>query len=112
MSRAVFSFAVVALVLAPAAVRSDDTPKAEATRKVLKSTRLTVDFDDARLEEIMEELKEKAPGFKFMLDSKGGVSRNSKLTYKAKDQPVEEILNGLCKKGGDLGWYVISVKNK
>jgi hypothetical protein len=111
MSRAVFGFAVAALILAPLGARSEDTPKAEATRKVLKSTKLTVDFDDARLEEIMEELKEKVPGFKFMLDSKGGVSRNSKLTYKAKDQTVEEILTGVCKKGGDLGWYVISVKN-
>src|SRR5262245_43933686 len=109
MIRLALSFAMAALVVVPANVRAEDTPKAEAMRKILKTTKLTVEFDDMRLEEIMEELKEKVAGFKFLLDSKGGVSRNSKLTYKAKDQTVEEVLNGLCTKGGDLGWYVISV---
>jgi hypothetical protein len=110
MKRLVWCFAL-AVLFVPANLRADeDTPKAAATRKVIKTMKISVELDDTRLEEIMEELKEKVPGFKFMLDSKGGVSRNTKFTYKAKDQTIEEILNGLFAKN-DLGYYVISVKN-
>jgi hypothetical protein len=107
--RLVLTCTLVALVT-PAALLAADTPKAAATRKLIKETKIDVDFDDARLEEIFDELKEKAPGFKYIFDSKGGVSRNSKLTYKAKGKTVEEVLNDLCTKGGDLGWFVVSVE--
>jgi len=111
MSRLILSFAMAVLMIVPAAARAEDTPKAAKTRKLLHETKIDVDFNEDQIKDIVEELKEKVPGLKIMLDSKGGVSQNSKLTYKAKGQTAEEVLNGLCKKGGDLGWYIISVKN-
>ncbi len=103
MRRLILSCTLMVLFVAPA-VRADDSPKAAITRKVLKSKKMTVDFDDARLEEIIEELKEKT-GLKFILDAKGGVSRNSKLTYKAKDKTLEEVLAALFAKN-DLGYFI------
>src|SRR5262245_16663688 len=109
MKRLMCCFAMAALFI-PASVKADDdTPKAAAMRKGLKE-KVAVECENTRLEEIMEEIKEKVPGFKFMLDTKGGVSRNQQLTYKAKDQTIEEILAGLFAKN-DLGYFVISVKN-
>jgi hypothetical protein len=105
------SVALIALLAAPTGVRAadEDSPKAAATRKLLKK-KIDVDFDDIRLEEVVDEIKEKVPGLKFILDSKGGVSRNSKLTFKGKGKTVEEVLDGLFKKT-DLGYFVISKKN-
>ncbi len=104
MKRLVLSCMTIALCLAPASLRAEDTPKAAATRKVLKTKKISVDFSDTRLEEVVDELKEKT-GLKFILDSKGGVSRNSKYTYKGNDKTLEEVLNGLFEKS-DLGYYV------
>src|SRR4051812_2030247 len=92
--RLVLSCTLIALFAAPLAVRADDTPKAASTRKVLTTKKISVDFSETRIEEIVDELKEKT-GLKFILDSKGGVSRNSKLTYKGSDQTLEEVLKGL-----------------
>lgn len=110
MSRLVLGITMAALCLAPRGLRADDTPKAASARKVLKTTKLTVDYKDERIQDIMDDLKEKAPGFKFMLDSKGGVSQNTKLSFSGKDKTVEEILNGIFTKT-DFGYYIISVKN-
>ncbi|HTU89047.1 MAG TPA: hypothetical protein VMF69_03020, partial [Gemmataceae bacterium] len=38
---------------------------------------------------------------------KGGVSNNTKFTYKAEDKPLEEVLDEMFKKN-DLGYIVIS----
>ena len=76
----------------------------------LKAKKITVDFKDALLRDVVDELKDMVTGLKVLLDSKGGVSANSKVTYKGKDVTVAEALNGLCDNGGDLGWYVISKK--
>src|SRR4051794_12439580 len=86
----------------------DDTPAAAKTRKLLK-TKISVDFKDTRLEDAMTEIKEEVKGFRFLLDAKGGVSRNQTLTYKAKDKTVEDILDEMLKKP-DLGYIVISKK--
>jgi hypothetical protein len=86
--------------------KPDDTPKAAATRKLLKQ-KISVEITDSRLEEAMDELKEQVKGLKIILDSKGGVSRNQKVSYTGKDQTVEEVLDGLLKKNG-LGYIVIS----
>jgi hypothetical protein len=86
----------------------DDSPLAAKTRKLLK-TKITVEFKDTRLEDVMEEIKDQVKGFKYLLDAKGGVSRNSTLTYKAKDKPVEVVLDELFKKP-ELGYIIISKK--
>ncbi len=103
---------LAALVLAAhtAEVRADDedTPAAAKTRKLLKK-KISVEFKDTRLEDAMNEIKEEVKGFKFLLDAKGGVSRNQTVTYTAKDKTVEVILDELLKKP-DLGYIIISKK--
>jgi hypothetical protein len=42
------------------------------------------------------------------VDFKGGVSGNLTVTYKADKKTLEEVLNGLCKKKGGLGYYIVS----
>ena len=86
----------------------DDTPAAAKTRKLLKM-KISVDFKDTRLEDAMDEIKTEVKGFKFLLDAKGGVSRNQTITYSAKDKTVEAILDEMLKKP-DLGYIVISKK--
>ena len=86
----------------------DDTPAAAKTRKLLKM-KISVDFKDTRLEDAMDEIKTEVKGFKFLLDAKGGVSRNQTITYSAKDKTVEAILDEMLKKP-DLGYIIISKK--
>jgi hypothetical protein len=88
--------------------KPEDSVLAAKTRKLLK-TKIEVDFKDTRLEDAMEEIKEQVKGFKFLLDTKGGVSRNQTLTYKAKGKTVEEVLDEMLKKP-ELGYIVISKK--
>ena len=104
------TLAALVLAAASADVRGadDDTPAAAKTRKLLKK-KISVDFKDTRIEDAMNEIKDEVKGFKFLLDAKGGVSRNSTLTYKAKDKSVEDILDEMLKKP-DLGYIIISKK--
>jgi hypothetical protein len=88
--------------------KEDDTPKAAKVRKLLKK-KITVSFKDTRLIEVVEEIQDMVKGLRFRLDTKGGVSQNRPLSYKGKDQTVEQVLDGLFKKAG-LGYYVISKK--
>src|SRR5262245_45179324 len=105
MSRLMLSFAMATLMMVPVTGRAEDTPKAAKARKLLKDKKIDVDWNEDSLDVIKDDLKDKVPGLIVHLDGKGGVSRNSKLTYKAKGQTVEEVLTGICKKGGDLGWF-------
>jgi len=89
--------------------KSDDTPAAAKTRKLLK-TKVTIEFKETRLEDAMTELKDEVKGLKILLDTKGGVSRNQAVTGKFKDVTVEELLDKLFAKNG-LGYIVISKKN-
>ena len=104
MKRLLLSCTLIALFIAPVAVRADDSPKAAATRKILKSKKISVEFSKTRLEEIVDELKEKT-GLKFLVNTTGGVSLNSKLSYKGNDQTLEEIFRGLFAKT-DLGYFI------
>ncbi len=89
---------------------SDDTPKAAAARKLLK-TKVTVNFKETRLEDVIDEIKEDhVKGISIRLDTKGGVSRNQTITYKCADIPLEQALDEMFKKNG-LGYVVISQKN-
>src|SRR5262245_47933903 len=99
--------AIVAVVgLADVRAADKDTAKAAATRKKLKQ-KVSVNWKDARLADIIDDIKEMVPGVSVRLDNKGGVSNNRKLTYTAKDRPLEDVLNEMFAKEG-LGWYVIS----
>lgn len=86
-----------------------DTAKAAATRKKLKQ-KVTVNFKETLFRDVVDEIKDQVSGIGIRLDNKGGVSNNKKLTYSAKDKPLEEVLNEMLGKEG-LGWYVISKQN-
>lgn len=92
------------------AAEEKDTPAAAATRKLLK-TKVSVEYKDTKLSEIAEDIEEQIKDktkkkLTVLLDTKGGVSRNTKLTYKADDKPLDEILDAMFKKN-DLGYIVI-----
>jgi hypothetical protein len=88
--------------------KPEDSALAAKTRKLLK-TKIEVEFKDTRLEDAMEEIKEQVKGLKYLLDTKGGVSRNQTLTYKAKGKTVEEVFDEMFKKP-ELGYIIISKK--
>ena len=63
-----------------------------------------MDYKDTRLEDVVEDIKDQFNDKKMklfiFLDTKGGVSRNRTLTYKAKDEPLEKIFDDMFKKLG------------
>lgn len=115
MLRIVFAFALLlgllTVLLLPTGVEAQessakDTPKAAVMRKVLK-TKISVAFKDTRLEDALEEIKDQAKGFGYLMDTKGGVSRNQYVNFKGKDVTIEEVFEGMFAKTG-LGYIVIS----
>jgi FimV-like protein len=105
-------FLVIPLVLAllsQAVVAADkDEPKKVAdTRKKLEE-KISVKWKETPLRNVMEDLFEDETRGKIPWKSdRNAVVLNTKITYEAKDKPVSEVLNDLCKKY-DLGWYVIT----
>jgi hypothetical protein len=111
LTASVFAACLTALVNLYAADKDDDTPKAAKTRLALK-TKVSVDYKDTTLRDIVDDIKdqvqEKAKAkLSVLIDNKGGVSNNTKFTYKADDEPLEEVLDEMFKKN-DLGYIVIS----
>jgi hypothetical protein len=104
---------LAASVSLSAADQAEDTPKAAAARKLLK-TKISVEYKDTILREIIDDIKEQVKdktkkSLGIRLDNKGGVSNNTKFTYKADDKTVEEILDEMFKKN-DMGYVIISQK--
>ncbi len=85
-----------------------DSPLVAKTRKKLE-TKLSVNFNDEKLKDVVKELEEGAE-VKFHLDTKGGVSGNMSFTYKAEEKPLKEILNDMFK-GKGLGYVVHRKQN-
>jgi hypothetical protein len=81
-----------------------DSPKAAETRKRLQE-KISVDFSDTRLEDAMDELKDKVKGLGITYAS--GLSRNVLIKFKADDMTLEQVLDGMFKKNG-LGYIVVS----
>jgi hypothetical protein len=90
--------------MVPAWAAGKDSPLVTATRKKLE-TRVTVDFKDTRLEEVVEELKRQVEDLSVWLDAAGGVSRNQPFTYKATNKPLAQALDEMFKKT-DLGYVI------
>jgi len=91
-----------------------DTKKAAETRKLLK-TKVKVEYKDTPLKEIIEDLQDQVKdatkkSLGVRVDTKNGVSQNTKFTYKADDKPLEEVLDEMFKKN-DMGYYVISQRS-
>jgi hypothetical protein len=95
--------------------KPEDTPAA-TTRKLLE-TKISVDFKDARLEDVTQDIADKIKDaasvkeFKTKIDTVSGATNNMKITYTGKDQTLTEILEGIGKKF-DLGYVVVSGKYK
>jgi len=86
---------------------AQESTAAKTTRKKLQQ-KITVEFKDEGTKAVIDQVAgemDKAP--KFRIDNASGVSNNTKITYKAKDKTVEQILNEICDKL-DCGWYVVS----
>jgi len=108
--RSILAIAVICtLGLVSVRAADDDTPAAKATFKLLEK-KITFKTKDTRLEDAIEELKEKVPGLKVRLDSKGGVSRNQQVSVDVKDATLAEVLDKMFMKNG-LGYIVITKKN-
>lgn len=106
-------FAVGLLNLASigSAAEEKDSAKAAATRKLLK-TKVSVDYKDTILSDVIDDIKDQIKEktkktLAILKDSKGGVSNNTKFTYKAEDKPLEEVLDEMFKKN-ELGYIVIT----
>jgi type II secretory pathway component GspD/PulD (secretin) len=86
----------------------DDTPAAKKTRELL-AQKVTCDYKDTPLREVVDDLKDQIKGLHVQIDSKGGVSANTTITYTGKDVPLTDALDAMFKKNG-LGFLVISKK--
>ena len=96
---------LLALFANPGAAQ--DSQAAKTTRQKLKQ-KISVEFKDIRTADVFNDIfneMDKAP--KFKINNASGISNNTKLTYKAKDKSVEEVLNEVCDKL-EIGWIVIS----
>ena len=90
--------------------RPKDSALADKTRTVLLKTKITVEFENKPLKECMSEISGELEGMKLgRLASypSTGVSMNTRYTYKAKDKPIEDILNEMLKTN-DLGYIITS----
>lgn len=111
MSRTIFTGLSVLLMVMPVGAqdkKTSDSPIVAKTRKKLE-TKISVDFKDERLVDLVKELEEKAE-VKFKLDTKGGVSQNMAFTFKADDKPLKEILAEMFK-GKGLGYVIHRKQN-
>lgn len=111
VTTALFAATLAGLANACAADKDDESPKVAATRKLLK-TKISVDFKDALLRDVVtdiqDQIKEQAnKKLSVLIDTKGGVSLNTKFTYKADKKPLEEVLDELLKKN-DLGYIIVT----
>jgi hypothetical protein len=104
----VYRYLTLPLALAlflPGLAAAADTPKAAATRKKLEK-KISVDYKDTLFRDVMDDLKDQGD-LTFLPDTKNGVNLNLKVTYKAQDKPLEEVLNAISDKA-DTGWYIIT----
>ena len=111
LTTSLFAACLAGFVNLSAAQGEKDTPKAAATRKLLK-TKVSVDYKDTPLSEVVDDIKDQVKDkakktFGVRLDNKGGVSNNTKFTYKADDKSLDEVLDEMLKKN-DLGYIVVS----
>jgi hypothetical protein len=113
LTTSVFAACLIGFASLYAADKGDDTPKAAKTRQALK-TKISVDYKETTLRDIVDDLKDQVQEkakikLSVLIDNKGGVSNNTKFTYKADDKALEEVLDEMFKKN-DLGYIVISQK--
>ncbi len=104
--RWLLNLTLVAVFALPTFASAEDTKKAARTRKLLQK-KISIDLEDERLDDALQEVKDLVRGFTYKLDTRGGVSRNQKVTVMLKNKTVAEVLDKMFKKPG-LGYYIIS----
>jgi hypothetical protein len=97
---------------APAQSAATDTPAAELTRTKLLKAKVTAEFTDARLGDILKELAhlaEEQTEEELMWSYGAKFPFAQKVSFTAKGQSLEAALDELFKKaGGGLGYFVVS----
>ncbi|MGL6096387.1 MAG: hypothetical protein ACRC7O_11400 [Fimbriiglobus sp.] len=103
------TMAVVAVVSGGDA-QAADTPLAAFTRTKKLPGKVTIDFKNEFLKDVLTEisgqLEEQKRG-PLKIDYEKGVSGNTRVTYAGKDVTVTDALDGILKQL-DLGYYVVS----
>ena len=108
MKRGMIVLAWVFVILVGAVpVGAQETPAAKAARKKLQQ-KVSVEFKEVGVKAILDDIKREmdAP-VAFKIDNTSGVSNNAKLTYKADNKTVEQVLNELSDRG-EFGWFIKS----
>ena len=85
----------------------EDTPKAAAARKLLK-TKVSLTFKATSFGEVISDIKDQVK-IGIRPDTKAGVNLNKPITYACKDKPLEDVLDEMLGKNG-WGFYVKSQK--
>ena len=105
--------AVLALAkVFPAFAADKDTPAAAKTRSERLKVKVTVEWKNLFLRDCLAELvsaMDDAGLGKIEVKNGIGVSMNTRMTFSAKDKPIEEVLDGLLKTN-DLAYDIISKK--
>jgi hypothetical protein len=84
-----------------------DTPSAKKARGRLKE-KISIDVTETRLKDVLDEIKREMNNkVSFKIDNASGVSNNTKLTCKAEDKTLAQILDDVCTKN-DMGYIIIS----
>jgi hypothetical protein len=87
-----------------------DTPAAATTRSKKLQAKITLDYKDEHLRNVLDEINSQleAAGLdKIAWKFDTGVSKNQRVSFKGKGKTVAEALDGLLKANG-LGYVVIS----
>ena len=86
-----------------------ETLAAKATRDRLKKIIIDeLDYKEEMTRVIFADLKRESNNkVSFKIDTATGMSMNTRLSYKAKKVPLEQVLNDLADKY-DFGWFVYS----
>lgn len=96
--------AVAAVGSAPAQFTKKEPPYVAAVRQKLK-TKVSVEFKDTPVREVVEELKRQVDNLSIWVNTRAGVSINQALTYQATDKPLDEVLDQMFKRV-DLGYVI------
>lgn len=99
----------VALLLFVPALRAAekdprDAPIVKKIREKLKKTKVTVNYQETMLKDVIADLKQQT-SLGIDIRAGKGVSANQPITYKASDQPLDVVLDQMFKPG-DLGYVI------
>jgi hypothetical protein len=110
MHRFALFLGVLFLCAATLTAAEKDTPAAANTRGKKLATKVSVDFQDQFLKECFAEISRQlqdAGSGSVSVRYDIGVSMNQRVTFAAKDETLEKVLDGMLKKNG-LGYIVVS----